>query len=170
VNALGIPADYAASRGLTLQVEATDLIRIGSNAAGRDILLSPPTAAAWDKMRLAASESGVTLLALSGFRSIGRQAEIIRAKRSAGETMEAILRVMAAPGYSEHHTGRAIDIGALGDPPLTEDFARTPAFQWLGAHASAYGFGMSYPRGNPHGIGYEPWHWYFRGDGPTTPG
>jgi D-alanyl-D-alanine carboxypeptidase len=159
VNELGIPPDYAERRRLKLQVEATDLVSIGSNPDGRDILLSRPAAAAWERMRSAASGAGVTLLALSGFRSIERQTEIIRAKRSAGESIDAILRVMAAPGYSEHHTGRVIDIGAPGEPPLDEGFARTPAFQWLAAHAGAYGFLLSYPRGNPHGIAYEPWHW-----------
>lgn len=159
MNGLGIPPDYASRRRLKLQVEATDLVRIGTNADGREILLSRPAAAAWERMRSAASAAGVTLLALSGYRSIERQAEIIRAKLSAGESIDAILRVMAAPGYSEHHSGRAIDIGTPGDPPLDEGFAATPAFQWLGTHAGDHGFILSYPPGNPHGIAYEPWHW-----------
>jgi zinc D-Ala-D-Ala carboxypeptidase len=159
VSAFGLPPDYAASRRLTPQVEATDLVAIGSTPDGREILASRPAAASWERMRSDASRSGVTLLAVSGFRSVERQAEIIRAKLSRGELMESILRVMAAPGYSEHHTGRAIDIATPGEPPLTEEFERTPAFQWLAAHASDYGFKLSYPRGNLHGISYEPWHW-----------
>lgn len=157
--ALGIPADYAKKYRLSLHLEATELISIAIGTGDRDILLSRPVAAAWERMHSAASVAGVTLLALSGFRSIERQAEIIRAKLSAGESIDAILRVVAAPGYSEHHTGRAIDIGTPGEPPLDEGFARTPAFQWLGAHAGDYGFLLSYPLGNLHGIAYEPWHW-----------
>ena len=42
----------------------------------------------------------------------------------------------------------------------------TPAFAWLAANAGAHGFHMSYPRDNPHGIVYEPWHWRF--DGPPA--
>ena len=50
--------------------------------------------------------------------------------------------------------------------PAEESFEATPAFDWLQRHAGASGFAMSYPRGNPHGIVYEPWHWrYLRADG-----
>ncbi len=159
MNELGIPADYGAMRGLPPRAEATGLVSIGANADGREILLSPPAAAAWDLMRDAATASGIALLPISGFRSIGRQEEIIRSKLAVGESIDAILETVAAPGHSEHHTGRAIDIGVPDAPPLTEDFARTPAFHWLQAHARQYGFVLSYPRGNAHGIAYEPWHW-----------
>jgi D-alanyl-D-alanine carboxypeptidase len=112
-------------------------------------------------MRETASKAGVALLAVSGFRSIERQAEIIRAKLSSGQKIEDILRLVAAPGYSEHHTGRAIDIGTPGEEPLTEAFADTPAFRWLAENAGHFGFRLSYPKGNAHGIAYEPWHWCF---------
>ena len=112
-------------------------------------------------MREAAFEVGVTLLPISGFRTVARQEEIIRTKLAAGQAIDEILRNVAAPGYSEHHTGRAIDIGAPGEPPLTEQFAETPAFSWLEAHAADYGFTLSFARGNPHGIAYEPWHWCY---------
>jgi len=54
--------------------------------------------------------------------------------------------VNAAPGYSEHHTGRAIDIGASGEPPLTETFEHTAAFRWLARRGGEFGFRLSYPR------------------------
>jgi D-alanyl-D-alanine carboxypeptidase len=157
--ALGIPDDYGSRRGLPLQAEEAELVSIGGGPGGREIQLAPSAAAAWRSMRDAASNAGITLLAISGFRSVERQAEIIQAKLSAGETIDSILRVIAAPGYSEHHTGCAIDIAVPDEPPLTEGFALTSAFLWLGAHAHEFGFRMSYPRGNIHGIAYEPWHW-----------
>ena len=156
---LGIPSDYGKRRGLPLHLEATDLVSIGTSPEGREIQLERGAAGAWQRMALAASTQGVVLAPYSGFRSIARQAEIIRRKLSAGEIIDAILSVVAAPGYSEHHTGRAVDIGAPGAEPLTEDFAQTPAFRWLQENAGAFGFRMSFPRGNPHGIAYEPWHW-----------
>ena len=70
-----------------------------------------------------------------------------------------ILEVNTAPGYSEHHTGRAVDIATPGSRPLTEDFESTDAFRWLQAEATGFGFAMTYPRDNPWGIIYEPWHW-----------
>jgi len=156
---LRIPPDYGERRGLRLQTEARELVSVGANPDGRDVRLTPAAAKAWVRMRDDAAASGIALVAVSGFRSVGRQAEIIKGKIEAGGTIDAILGAMAAPGYSEHHTGRAIDIGIPGAPPLTEDFERTGAFVWLRANAHRYGFSLSYPRGNPHGITYEPWHW-----------
>lgn len=153
--------DYGARRGMTLQAEARDLVAVASDPEGREIQLSTPAAGAWVRMRDAAAASGVELVAISGFRSVARQSEIIRGKLAAGETMDAVLATMAAPGYSEHHTGRAIDIGCPGIEPLTEGFERSGAFLWLQAHAHEHGFRISYPRGNAHGIAYEPWHWCF---------
>jgi zinc D-Ala-D-Ala carboxypeptidase len=160
---LGIPADYGSSRGLQLQAEATELVSIGMTTEGRDVRLTPKTADAWYKMKELAAHSGVTLQAISGFRSIQRQTEIIRAKLAAGQGIESILKINAAPGYSEHHTGRAIDVGVPGEPPLTEDFEKTSAYKWLDRNAGSLGFRLSYPKGNPHGIAYEPWHWFYIG-------
>jgi len=73
--------------------------------------------------------------------------------------MDEILRVSAAPGYSEHHSGRCVDFTAPGFPALEEEFERSAAFRWLQRNAMKYGFNLSYPRRNIHGIAYEPWHW-----------
>ena len=158
---LGIPSDYGQRRGLKLQAEATELVSIGANPDGREICMEPAAAAAWTRMRDAASSAGLALLVVSGFRSVERQAEIIRGKLSKGEKIDAILRTVAAPGYSEHHTGRAIDLGVPGQPLLTEAFALTPAYAWLLAHAREHGFKLSYPKGNAHEIAFEPWHWCY---------
>ena len=163
MSGLPIPADYGATRGMEPQAEATELVSIGANPSGREIMLSPTAAKAWARMRDEAGAEGIALFAVSGFRSIERQAEIIMGKLASGEPMESILRAVAAPGFSEHHSGGAVDIGAPGEPPLTEDFERTPAFRWLQANAGRFGFHLSYPRGNPNGIAYEPWHWRHRG-------
>ncbi len=114
-------------------------------------------------MGAAAARDGIALLPLSGFRSMARQEEIIRDKLSAGQSLADILRLVAAPGYSEHHTGCALDIGAPDEPPLEEGFAQTAAFAWLTRRAGEFGFKLSYPRNNPHGIAYEPWHWCWHG-------
>jgi zinc D-Ala-D-Ala carboxypeptidase len=158
---LGIPLDYGSRRNLPLQVEATRLITIARNADGMDIQLSPKAALAWLRLKDSAARSGVTLVAISGFRSVERQSEIIRAKLLSGQAIEEILQTVAAPGCSEHHTGRALDIGIPGEEALTEGFADTPAFYWLEVNAGSFGFRLSYPRDNPHGISYEPWHWCF---------
>jgi D-alanyl-D-alanine carboxypeptidase len=100
---------------------------------------------------------------VSAFRSLDYQVGIFKRKLEKGQTIEQILHVNLPPGYSEHHTGRAIDIAAPGAPPLTEEFEQTLAFRWLETHAHRWHFKMTYPRGNPHGVIYEPWHWVFQG-------
>ena len=159
----GIPSDYGRARRLAPQREATRVISVGAAPDdGRPVRLAPRAAAAWKKLQQAAGEDGVILLPLSGFRSVARQARIIRRKLAAGQGISDILRLVAAPGYSEHHTGRAIDIGTPGETDLEESFGRTAAFRWLRRHAGRFGFHLSYPKHNPHGIAYEPWHWCWR--------
>lgn len=70
------------------------------------------------------------------------------------------------PGFSEHHTGYAVDIGDGNAPHthLEETFADTAAYRWLTAYAARFGFELSFPPNNPQGVMYEPWHWRFVGD------
>ena len=106
---LGIPPDYARTRHLPVQREARVLVRIGRAADdGKPVRLAPRAAAAWRRMTAAAARDGVTLLPVSGFRSIARQARLIRRKLATGRTLDDVLRFVAAPGCSEHHKiGRA---------------------------------------------------------------
>jgi D-alanyl-D-alanine carboxypeptidase len=157
---LGIPADYAARARQRLQREATKLVTIGRARDDRRILrLAPGAARAWKKMQAAAAADGVELVPLSAYRSVARQTLIIRRKLARGQPIAAILRVSAIPGCSEHHTGRALDLGTASHLQLEATFARTKAFRWLQRNAARHNFRMSYPRHNPHGINYEPWHW-----------
>ena len=77
-----------------------------------------------------------------------------------GEDLSTILKVNAIPGFSEHHTGHAIDLSTTECPPLSEEFELTPAFEWLQKNAKTYQFSMSFPRSNNRGVSYEPWHWF----------
>lgn len=156
---LGIPADYGEDRGLPFYAEATELIEVGPNLVGRMQRLTPDAAARWQQMVEAAAGDGIRLLIVSGFRSFEYQATLIRNKLDSGQSIEEILAVNAAPGFSEHHAGRSVDIATPGSRPLTEEFEESEAFAWLGNNAADFGFSMSYPRDNPYGLIYEPWHW-----------
>jgi D-alanyl-D-alanine carboxypeptidase len=160
---LGLPLDYGRRRALPLQPESEALVPAGLDAFGRPQQMTAGTLAAWNRMRHAAADAGVTLDLVSAFRSVDHQATIIRRKREAGQGIATILAVSAAPGFSEHHTGRALDLTTPGCPALERPFEDTEAFRWLEARAAAFGFRLSYPEGNLHGISYEPWHWYFMG-------
>lgn len=160
---LGIDVAQLAARGLTVCEEPAELVTVQTDADGREHRLTPATAAAWRAMREAAAGEGVILQLVSAFRSIDYQAELIRRRLAQGLAIEEICRFSACPGYSEHHTGRAIDIDTPDNPGLGESFERTAAFAWLQQHAGTHGFTMSYPRGNAQGYVYEPWHWLFQG-------
>ena len=68
------------------------------------------------------------------------------------------------PGYSEHHTGRAVDFIAIDQTSLSVNFEKTETFKWLVNNANQYGFYLSYPKDNKEGIMYEPWHWMYRNE------
>lgn len=165
--ALGIAPESIAARGLRRHPEAAALELAEVGADGREHFLVAEAAAAWRHMRDAAQEDGVSLNIISAFRSIERQAEIIRRKIEAGAAVEEILRVSAPPGYSEHHTGCAVDLTTPGCRALEVAFDQTAAFAWLSRRASEFAFVLSYPNGNAWGYQYEPWHWCFNGVGPA---
>jgi zinc D-Ala-D-Ala carboxypeptidase len=156
---LGIPIDYGRNPRRPSHSEAQELEDVEPNILGRMQRLAPETARAWREMKIAALENGVELLLVSGFRSVSYQADLIRRKIAAGQDIQSILKVNAAPGFSEHHTGRAVDVATPGTRPLTEDFAKSAAFTWLGENARRFGFRMPYGVDNVYGFAYEPWHW-----------
>jgi D-alanyl-D-alanine carboxypeptidase len=162
-QALGVPRDYGRARALRLQREPRALAPIGTDIHGRLQWLEPRAARAFLRMRAAALGDGVELEVVSAFRSASYQLGILRRKRERGESIAQILAVSAAPGYSEHHTGRALDLTTPGFPALEQAFEASPAFAWLIREAGRFRFHLSYPRGNRHGIAYEPWHWCWRG-------
>ena len=157
---LGLDADaYATASGLCLVAEPARLEFAGVDRYRRPLWLHAGAARAWRRMVEAARADEVCIEAISGYRSHDYQLGIFERKRARGLTLEQILAVNAAPGFSEHHGGHALDIGTPGEPPAEESFEVTPAFAWLHRRAPDFGFRLSYPRGNPHGIVYEPWHW-----------
>jgi D-alanyl-D-alanine carboxypeptidase len=160
---LGIPEDYGQNAAPPVYDEAAELVEVGPNLVGRMQRLAPEAAEKWHAMVSEAGKIGIQLLIVSGYRGVGYQAALIRNKLEAGQAIEDILRVNAAPGHSEHHTGCAVDIATPGSRPLTEEFEDTDAFRWLESRAVEFGFSMTYPRDNPWGIAYEPWHWSIKG-------
>lgn len=119
------------------------------------------------QMQAAAQADGVNLVAISAFRSTDAQEELffgVKEQRVQDAAKRA--EVSAPPGYSEHHTGYAVDIGD-GNAPSTnveKEFENTAAFRWLEQNALKYSFELSFPPNNEQGVSYEPWHWRFVGD------
>jgi zinc D-Ala-D-Ala carboxypeptidase len=122
-------------------------------------------AAALVVMFAAARRARLVLASDSAYRSYTAQrvvyGEDLRALGRAGADL-----VTARPGFSEHQTGLAVDIGAAsGACSLRACFARTTEGRWLAAHAWSYGFVLRYPRGLTRVTGYdfEPWHYRYVG-------
>lgn len=158
-RSLGLDPGCVASRGLPFYEDATELVIADISRSGRKHLLTPKAAKAWAQMKSSAQEDRVSLIIVSAFRSTERQIELVRCKLKEGLDAESIFATMAPPGYSEHHTGRAIDVGTAGCEPLAPAFESTDAYAWLSEHAQEFGFQLSYPKGNELGFCYEPWHW-----------
>ncbi|WP_173867237.1 MULTISPECIES: M15 family metallopeptidase [Cyanophyceae] len=146
------------------EAEVSELVAV--SADGR-LKLRPAAAEKFLQMQADARQAGINLALLSAFRTIEEQQYLffdIKEQRAQDTTKRA--EVSAPPRYSEHHTGYAIDLGD-GNLPAThlqENFENTAAFQWLQNNAARYSFELSFPRDNPQGIAYEPWHWRFVGD------
>ena len=147
--------------------EEASLDELEPIVADESIKLRAAAAESFLEMQAAAAEDEVYLVPISGFRSFETQDSLffdIKAQRRQGPEERA--EVSAPPGYSEHHTGYAIDIGDEDVPAtnVSPAFEKTAAFEWLEENAAEYQFELSFPRGNPQGVSYEPWHWRFVGD------
>ena len=165
-EALGIPEQYVGQCKLPLCREPAELVDTELDFYQRPQKLTEDAFAAWTAMKTAAAEQGVSLFLISAFRGLQYQHDLIARKLQEGRTLEQILTVNAAPGFSEHHSGRAIDVGTLNCDAVVLEFENTDAFQWLKENAGSFDFYMSYPRNNPYGIDYEPWHWCFQTPAP----
>lgn len=138
-----------------------DLVSVGGMKVRKDC------AEAFREMRNAAKRDGIKLSIVSGYRSSSYQIQVFKRKFKDSEgkpvyptekQMQSRLKYSAPSGFSEHHTGLAIDINST-----ETSFKNTKAYKWLLEHAEDYGFEISFPKDNVQGLGFEPWHWRFTG-------
>ncbi len=121
-----------------------------------------------DAMFQAAGEENVWLWVASGYRSVAEQEEVLSQEISLhmsegmteDQARELSLRTIARPGYSEHHTGLAVDINDVSD-----NFESTTEYKWLSQHAAEYGFVQRYrsDKVEKTGIDTESWHYRYVG-------
>lgn len=130
------------------------------NARGSGYYLRSDAAGALNTLFTAASRAGHGLAIVSGYRSYDTQASLYNYYvQTYGQAYADT--ISARPGYSEHQTGLAVDIGnASGSCGLSTCFGDTPAGRWVAANAYRYGFIVRYPNGwsGTTGYSYEPWH------------
>ncbi len=119
----------------------------------------PEAADALEKMFAAAEQDGITLAAVSGYRSYTAQKLIYN--RKVEERGSAAALTSAPPGHSEHQLGLAMDISCKSiSYRLNASFADTEEGKWLAAHCAEYGFIIRYKKEWMDITGYkrEPWH------------
>lgn len=122
--------------------------------------------AAFNKMAAAAKNEGIELTAFSTYRSYDYQVDLYN-RYVARDGQAAADRYSAKPGYSEHQTGLAFDIGEVGQENhfASSSFAQTKGGKWLASNAQNYGFILRYPPGKESVTGYmyEAWHYRYVG-------
>lgn len=122
---------------------------------------------AFERMAAEATLSGYDLVAFSTYRSFDYQNQLYE-RYVNNDGQEEADRYSARPGYSEHQTGLAFDIGEklFEEHFARESFGETEAGKWVAANAHKYGFVMRYPNGKEKitGYMYEPWHFRYIGE------
>lgn len=122
--------------------------------------------AAFEKLAADAVLSGFNLKAFSTYRSFEYQTDLY-ARYVERDGKEEADRYSARPGYSEHQTGLAFDIGELNYEQhwASSSFGDTEAAKWLAQNAHRFGFVMRYPLGKEEITGYihESWHYRYIG-------
>lgn len=116
----------------------------------------------FNEMASDALKEGIHLRAFSTFRSYERQVQLY-SNYVARDGQEAADRYSARPGFSEHQTTLAYDIGGL-DSSLWASFSfyKTKEAEWLAENAHKYGFVLRYPDGKEDVTGYRYESWHFR--------
>ncbi len=135
---------------------------------GTSVYLDKNVAEKFIEMYNAALEDGVTLTPVSGYvspdrqkRAFDKQTEQFVSEGYTEEKAESLASFTVLPvGCSEHNYGLAIDIGVC-----SAEFAETPAYTWLKAHAAEYGFIERYTAEKESVTHFNaaPWHWRYVG-------
>lgn len=113
---------------------------------------------ALDRLSSGAQQSGLSLKVISAYRSFASQNSVYNGYVSRDGQAQADT-YSARPGYSEHQTGWAVDVGNRnGSCDLEICFGQTAMGTWLAEHAAEYGFIIRYRQDQPTGYQYEPWH------------
>ncbi|MBE6054535.1 MAG: D-alanyl-D-alanine carboxypeptidase family protein [Clostridium sartagoforme] len=118
--------------------------------------------AAFEKMKADAAEEGIYLNAFSTYRSYWSQNSLYN-NYVANYGQDPTDTFSAKPGFSEHQTGLAFDIGG-SDRSLwaEEDFKYSEEAEWLKSNCTRYGFILRYPEGKDWITGYMHESWHFR--------
>lgn len=155
---------------LPYEYEPSDLRLVNCSTNYDGWYLRDIAASAIEEMFAAASQQGVTLICKSGYRSASYQ-DTLYSNYVGMYGVEEADRISSRPGYSDHQTGLAMDIGDHDLATVfTQEMENTIEGQWLYEHAHEFGFILRYPKGKESITGYsfEPWHYRYVGKETAT--
>ncbi|WP_051179769.1 D-alanyl-D-alanine carboxypeptidase family protein [Selenomonas ruminantium] len=138
------------------------------NSFGKEFQIEPETYRHFEQLRTALKQKGIQVELDSVYRSVARQKEIV-AEFTQKYGADYVKQYVAVPGYSEHHTGLAVDICLVVDGKIIDDndemIAQKEIFAQIHPLLADYGFILRYPQGkeNLTGYSYEPWHFRYVG-------
>jgi len=121
------------------------------------------------ELQKASAQAGIEILLSSAYRSVERQQEI-RDEFLAEYGEDYVSRYVAVPGYSEHHTGLALDfVAKINGKWLIENeeiILRAVELQPVYDLLAGHGFILRYLKGKEGITGFpaEPWHIRYVGD------
>ena len=104
------------------------------------------------------------IIVVSGYRSKEDQQSIVDQKiQQLGK--EEAMRWATVPGYSEHHTGLAADIGIYTSDGKSPSYQGQGKYAWINEHCAQYGFILRYQddKKDITKIADEPWHYRYVG-------
>ena len=111
------------------------------------------------------SETGSDdMIIVSGYRNVQSQRDIYNDRvATQGEEMAALY--VASPGFSEHHTGLAMDLSFYTDDGTSVSIENYEFGPWINDNCAKYGFVLRYPSDKVDitKIGYEFWHYRYVG-------
>ena len=143
--------------------EETVHLKSCTSASGKEIFVEEEALGKYYGLRNALAEENIYILLDSTYRSVAYQEDLAeRFRQEKGE--EYVKQYVAVPGFSEHHTGLAIDICLRVDNLIIDDnddmIAEKEIFSRIHARLAEYGFILRYMEGKEDitGYSYEPWH------------
>ena len=134
-----------------------------TNSVGDDVEVEKKANDAYLELKADLEKEGVFVDLDSARRSVADQQRIMD-EFTKEYGADYAKKTVAEPGYSEHHTGLALDLYLIIDGKdivENEDMMEYPEV-WVKIHAKLadHGFILRYLDGDEHitGYGYEPWH------------
>lgn len=164
-----IPVLVNRYNGVGDNILPTDLVAVDrcylNEDEKREIFICKEVLLAFIEMHRAAEKDGIHIAILEGYRSIEDQKNIVQ--KLVDTRGEEVANKQAAPaGFSEHHTGFAIDIGGKGHEDKRFKNNNEDVYKWIEANCYKYGFMIKNLKGKEHITGtiYEPWHIRYLGN------